>query len=351
MPLSVNIKKKLGSFNLDVGFESNGGGILALLGASGCGKSMTLKCIAGIETPDEGQIVLDGRVLFDSRKKINLPPRKRRVGYLFQNYALFPNMTVLQNIAVGIADRPERDNIVAGKIKAFRLEGLEDKYPSQLSGGQQQRVALARILANRPEMILLDEPFSALDGYLRWQMEMEVSDIMSDYSGTTLLVSHSRDEVYRLCDSVCVINNGKSELAVSVKSLFENPRTLSAALISGCKNYSRVEAQGGTSVVALDWGVTLECGRHIENTVSYIGVRAHYIIPTGDMGQNTIECDIMRVIDDVFSTVVMLRPKGAPEDSQYADIRIELQKDDWDSIGAKDSLRVKIAPDDILLLK
>lgn len=350
MAITVDIRKKLGEFKLDVCFES-GEGIMALLGASGCGKSMTLKCIAGIETPDEGRIVLNGRILFDSEKKINLTPQKRRVGYLFQNYALFPKMTVAQNIAAGIADKSQRGDIIAGKIKAFHLEGLEDKYPFQLSGGQQQRVALARILANRPNLIMLDEPFSALDAYLRWQMEIEVSDIISNYGGTTLFVSHSRDEVYRLCDRVSVINDGKSEPAVSVSDLFEKPRTLSAALITGCKNYSRAEIIEGSILRAVDWGVLLDCGKQPDSPTNYIGVRAHYITPTESTGKNTIDCDIIRVIDDVFSTVIMLRPKGAPEQSIYADIRIELQKSDWATLGAKKTLRVKIEPEDIMLLK
>ena len=163
MSLSVDIEKKLGAFHLRSQFEAPDE-TMALLGASGCGKSMTLKCIAGIVTPDRGRIVLGGRVLFDSEKKINLPPQQRRVGYLFQQYALFPNMSVEQNILCGIrsGDKAEKRRVLAEKIRMFRLEGLEKKHPAQLSGGQQQRVALARILCSEPEAILLDEPFSAI---------------------------------------------------------------------------------------------------------------------------------------------------------------------------------------------
>ncbi len=164
MSLSVDIEKKLGAFHLRSKFEVPDE-TMALLGASGCGKSMTLKCIAGIVTPDRGRIVLGDRVLFDSEKKINLPPQQRKVGYLFQQYALFPNMSVEQNILCGIrsGDKAEKRCVLAEKIRMFRLEGLEKKHPAQLSGGQQQRVALARILCSEPEAILLDEPFSALD--------------------------------------------------------------------------------------------------------------------------------------------------------------------------------------------
>ena len=149
MALHVDIEKTLGSFHLKVKFEA-GNHVLALLGASGCGKSMTLKCIAGIETPDRGRIVLDGTTLFDSEERVNLPPQRRRVGYLFQQYALFPNMTVAQNIACGVREKKDARAQVEEMIWAMHLEGLEHKKPHQLSGGQQQRAALARILVNAP---------------------------------------------------------------------------------------------------------------------------------------------------------------------------------------------------------
>ena len=189
MSLYVDIEKRLGVFRLQSKFEV-ADETLALLGASGCGKSVTLKCIAGIMTPDRGRIVLNGRVLFDSEKKIALTPQQRRVGYLFQQYALFPNMTVEQNILCGIraGSRSEKRSLAAEKLRMFRLEGLEKKYPAQLSGGQQQRVALARILCSEPQAILLDEPFSALDSYLKW--ELELGELLGAFDGLILRVSH-----------------------------------------------------------------------------------------------------------------------------------------------------------------
>ncbi|MBR3585808.1 MAG: ATP-binding cassette domain-containing protein, partial [Oscillospiraceae bacterium] len=165
MSLIVDIHRTLGAFTLDVTFEAENG-VTCLLGASGCGKSFTLKCIAGIEKPDSGHIELDGVVLYDSEKRINLPPQERQVGYLFQNYALFPNMTVRQNILCGLhreKNRAEKAQKLSEMLKLMQLEGLENHRPAQLSGGQQQRVALARILVNEPRMLMLDEPFSALD--------------------------------------------------------------------------------------------------------------------------------------------------------------------------------------------
>ena len=155
MDLRVSIKKKLRDFTLDVEFSVRDE-VFALLGASGCGKSITLKCIAGIETPDEGLIILNGRTLYDSKNKINLPPQVRRAGYLFQNYALFPNMTVAQNIT--FAATGDKVTKLAQNIKRFHLDGLENAYPNKLSGGQCQRVAFARVLASHAEILLLDEP-------------------------------------------------------------------------------------------------------------------------------------------------------------------------------------------------
>ena len=204
MSLLVDIKKDFGRFRLDAAFETDSGSVMGLLGASGCGKSVTLKCVAGIERPDEGRIVLDGRVLFDSAKRIDLTPQQRRVGYLFQNYALFPNMTLAQNIAVGVRDRAKRKETVARLVKAFYLEGSEGKYPRQLSGGQQQRTALARILASEPEALLLDEPFSALDSYLKWQVELELAELLDTFPGPVLFVTHDRMRCTGSADgSVC----------------------------------------------------------------------------------------------------------------------------------------------------
>lgn len=204
MSLYVDIEKKCGDFELKVKFET-ADEVFSILGASGCGKSLTLKCIAGIEKPDRGIIKLDDKVLFDSEKRINLPARERKVGYLFQDYALFPNMTVLQNIACGAGNK----KIAAEFAEKFYLKGKEHLYPSQLSGGQKQRVAIARMLAAKPDVIMLDEPFSALDNYLKTQMEREIMDVLDSYEGPVLFVSHDRNEVYRLTDRMAVMEDGR----------------------------------------------------------------------------------------------------------------------------------------------
>ena len=167
----VDIEKNFGKFNLKTKFEFDNE-IMGLLGASGSGKSLTLKCIAGIEKPDKGRIILNDRVLFDSEKKINISPKDRKIGYLFQDYALFPNMNVYENIKVGIRERENFDKLIMEKLEEMRISHLKDKKIYEISGGEKQRVALARLLINKPEIILLDEPFSALDDYLKWKIEL-----------------------------------------------------------------------------------------------------------------------------------------------------------------------------------
>lgn len=208
MSLRVDIEKRLGDFTLQANFETREQ-TLALLGASGCGKSVTLKCIAGIMTPDRGRIELDGQVLFDSGKGINLPPQKRRVGYLFQQYALFPNMTVQQNIRCGIRTRgAERERLVREQMHRFRLEGLEKAYPAQLSGGQQQRVAIARALAAAPAIILADEPTGNLDGKTSQDVLSLLKVTSRKYAQTIVMITHN-EEIAQLADRIIRIEDGR----------------------------------------------------------------------------------------------------------------------------------------------
>ena len=358
MSLSVDVRKRLGSFSLDVSFEvADSREICALLGPSGCGKSLTLKCIAGVLTPDEGRIVLNDRVLFDSATGVNLPPQRRRVGYLFQQYALFPTMTVEQNIgagAVGVS-REERARRAAEQVRAFHLEGLERLRPAQLSGGQQQRVALARILVGSPELILLDEPFSALDGHLRWEFEMMLSDVLRAFPGGAVFVSHNRDEVYRMCDTVCVVSEGRSEEKLTIAQLFSTPRTLAAALISGCKNVSRArvvapgEKGGATALCCADWGVTLATSLPVGPDVTHAGLRAHYLRVFANPEEaaglpNKISCLVDRVIDSTFSTIVMLRTPGGGL------LRYECEKDVWSRLADAGELTVSVDPSVVMPL-
>lgn len=357
MELKVDIKKRMGNFALEARFEMKDK-TLAILGASGSGKSMTLKCIAGIETPDEGSIVLDDQILFDSAKHINLSPQERKIGYLFQNYALFPNMTVEDNIGVSLrGSKQEKSKIVKDKIKAFYLEGLEKKKPSQLSGGQQQRVALARMIASEPKIIMLDEPFSALDSYLRWKLENEILEIIETYKKPVLFVSHNRDEVYRISDLVGVMNEGHLEFVNEKKELFKNPKTLTCAVLTGCKNFSRIKRTDEYKVFALDWKVELTTNRPVTNEINYIGVRAHNIqvINESEEENNTLLCRVIKIMDNTFTTIIIAenireeRKTREEEFDKYSEIRLEMNKKSWKEVEA-DVIRIKLLPDELLLL-
>lgn len=343
MALLVDIEKRLGAFHLKVCFEA-GNEILALLGASGCGKSMTLKCVAGIEKPDRGRIVLDGRVLFDSEKKINLPPQKRKVGYLFQQYALFPNMTVRQNIAAGIRTKKNTDAIIDEIIRAMNLEGTEHKRPHQLSGGQQQRVALARILVNEPEVLLLDEPFSALDSHLRFRLEQELRDTLRRFGKTVILVSHNRDEVYRLSDQIAVVHDGHIEAMGTKKDLFRTPCTRNGAILTGCKNISPIRKLSEHRVLALDWDMELALDKDVGDA-TYIGMRMHDICSEGN--QNVFRCQVVEEIENPFSYTIMLRREGC-ENTEL--MGWEMEKDVWRALRAE-IVEISLPPEAILLLK
>ncbi|SET91497.1 sulfate/molybdate ABC transporter ATP-binding protein [Lacrimispora sphenoides] len=288
MALQVNIRKKFSGFELNVEFETEAG-CMGILGASGCGKSMTLKCVAGIEKPDQGRIVLNGKVLFDSEKGINLPARERRTGYLFQNYALFPTMTVEENLSIVIPGK-KRDKLplVAEQLRRFQLEGLEKRYPSQLSGGQQQRVALARMLLYKPDIIMLDEPFSALDGFLKDTLQMEMLELIREYNGDVLMVSHSRDEIYKFCDHMMLLSEGKTILKGCTKDIFRRPERMEAAKLTGCKNISSIEKISDYELYACEWKIKLKTEEKIGDSVRYVGIRGHNLIPVQERSEENV---------------------------------------------------------------
>ena len=208
--LRLDIEKKLSSFTLRVNLKAEGA--TALIGPSGCGKSVTLKCIAGIMKPDRGYIEHDGTVLFDSERNINLPPQKRRIGYLFQSYALFQDMTVYGNICAGLRwekDRALREKMLDDTVEMLHIGHLLKSRPYQLSGGEAQRVALARMIVNRPEMMLFDEPFSALDIYLKEEIKAQFKSIVEKIGKDYMIVTHSMDEAYSLSSSLSIIDQGR----------------------------------------------------------------------------------------------------------------------------------------------
>ena len=347
--VELEIKKQYEKFRLDVAFKSEKKRI-GILGASGCGKSLTLKSIAGIERPEKGRIVIDGVTLFDAGKKIFLKPQKRKVGYLFQNYALFPNMTVEQNIGIGFTgNKEDKQKMVEQLIHHFQLDGLEKLYPSKLSGGQQQRTALARIMAYEPDVILLDEPFSALDVFLKDRLQQEMMELLSDYDGTVILVSHSRDEIYRFSEELLVIDDGKQICYGDTKEIFDHPKKVEAARLTGCKNIVPAERLDAHHVRIPDWGTCLHLKQMIDVDITHIGLRAHEFIPVwGEREDNCIPVKVKGKAEFPFEWKYFL--KGETEESD--DICWYVQKTLWAELeekGIPDYL--KLPEKEILLLK
>ena len=347
MELIVNIEKRLRDFTLAADFTLTDT-TLALLGASGSGKSMTLKCIAGLERPDRGQIVLNERILFDSEKGINLPPQARSVGYLFQNYALFPNMTVRENIIFALdGSREEKDRIFKENVARFSLEGLENAYPAKLSGGQQQRVAFARILARGADVLLLDEPLSALDTHLKWQIELALREILAMQDISAILVTHDRDEAFRIAQEIATVDRGQLTPPTDKHELFRNPGTRAATTLTGCKNISAAHRVDEHHVEAIDWGITLRVA-NAATDVRHIAVRAHYLVLASENDVDALPARIAEVIESTFTYIVMLR---------FADgampIRWEIDKATWHAheAGIGDTLHFNFPIEELMLLR
>lgn len=345
MSLSVHIKKVIGKFHLAVDFEHENG-ITGILGASGCGKSMTLKCIAGIVKPDEGSIVLNGRVLFDSEQKINLKPQERNVGYLFQNYGLFPNMTVEQNVLCGLnkeKDKSAKKKKLEEMLEMMELSNQRKLFPHQLSGGQQQRCALARIMVSEPELLLLDEPFSALDSYLREQLQIQIRRLLVDFGKDVLMVSHSRDEVYYLCNQAAVIHQGKIINYGNTKAVFSNPKSKPAAILTGCKNIADAYKTGDYEVFVPDWGIHLQTKAPVGDDLCAVGLRAHYFNPKAK--ENVYPVVYSSEREDPFELRLLFR--YAEQKTGTADIWWRMPKDRKPEVMPE---CLGIAPDNVLLL-
>lgn len=355
MGIEVTLKKKTTHFALDLNFNLNEKD-LGILGASGSGKSMTLKCIAGVMVPDSGRIVVNDQVLYDSEKGICLKPQERNIGLLFQNYALFPHMTVTENIGIGLEGNPKKSKRLGDVLDVFRINEIAKKYPGQISGGQQQRVALARALVRHPEVLLLDEPFSALDVHLRDQLQTEVMSYLKAYDGQVLLVSHSRDEIYRMCEQMLVMENGRALIHGETKSIFKSPRYESVAKLTGCKNISSASPKTKTSLLAHDWGLELHLPESLLTVdIHSVGIRAHeFTLATPDAYHNhlsnTFPFRIDSTIEDVFEYTHTLTPILKDAEFQTAPILYKVEKSIWHAWPHKEDLFLSIKPEALLPL-
>lgn len=355
MTLSVDIEKDFRGFHLHSQFEA-GDETMGLLGASGCGKSLTMRSIAGIEKPDCGKIVVNDVVFFDKAKNkkalVDLTPQERKTALLFQNYMLFPNLTVEQNVAAGIdkgVDDAQKSQIVEQELARFNLTGFNKRYPVQLSGGQQQRVALARMLAARPKILMLDEPFSALDSYLKDQLGQDLAKLFEQFEGTVLYISHDIDEALSLCNRIAVIDNGQIKEIDDRKELLDNPKCVAALKLTGCKNIYPAEERDG-KVFIPELGISVVVEHMIEN-INFIGIRAFDIVETtaDDKDDNVFKATVSHVTRTHWEQHVLLQIEGANSILFWKKSTVGREWDDINHVG--EQLYVKIPKEKIVVTK
>ena len=357
MTLEVQIEKKLADFTLDVAFLATEAP-LSILGASGAGKSMLLRCIAGLERPGRGRITLNDRILFDSAQHLGIPARERRVGMLFQHYALFPHRTVSQNIAFGLHHLPrdEQSARTAAMVSRTHLAGLEQRYPRELSGGEQQRTALARALAIQPEALLLDEPLSALDTHLRGQVEAQLQETFATYRRPALLVTHNMEEAYRLGEQLLVLAFGRVVAFGPKEEIFHRPPSSEVARLTGCKNISRAQLNPDGTLQALDWSCRLRLAQMPATPLNFIGIRAHHIDFPEDSGEatdqpNIFPCWIVRTSETPFRITLFLSLDPTRAAAGESHLQAEVFKEKWERFrGRPQPWRVRLAPESLFAM-
>jgi len=349
----IHVEKALDNFSLRVAFRT-GRGAVGLLGASGAGKSMTLRMIAGIVAPDSGRIVLSDRVFYDSATGENLSSARRRIGVVFQDYALFPNMTVAGNVGFGLSAlaEPERQARVHRQLELMHLAELAGRYPKEISGGQRQRVAIARCMAIEPDALLLDEPFAALDPHLRRQMEEQLRETLAGYKGAVIFVTHDMEEAFRFCSDLLVLDCGRVIASGPKHQLFERPQTVVAAQLTGCKNIVAARRIGVDRIAVGGWACELQTTSSVPDAVTHVGIRSHQIVfaPAGN-GENVFPCWLVNTSEAPHEMTIYLRLHGAPQAGEPAHLQADVPKDVWRALSVQPQpWYVKLDPARLLLL-
>jgi len=352
--LELDVEKSLGAFTLAVQLRA-GRGAVGLLGASGAGKSMTLRLIAGVVTPDRGRIVLNGRVLFDSATGERVRPARRRIGVVFQDYALFPHMTVAENIAFGLHRLPRRERHARVRMQMERMHigELADRYPKEISGGQRQRVAIARCMAIEPEALLLDEPFAALDPHLRRQMEEQLRQALRGYNGVTIFVTHDMEEAFRFCSELLVLDGGQAIARGPKQALFEQPRSVVTARLTGCKNIAAATQTDDRRVAVEAWGCALSLAVRQVGTCKHVGYRSHHFRFQEDaVGENVFPCWLVETSEAPHEMMLYLRLHRPPRPGEPPHLQADLAKEQWRILNRqKQPWQIQIDPARLLLLE
>jgi molybdate transport system permease protein len=351
--LEISIEKALEYYDLLVKFHA-GKGAVGLLGASGAGKTMTLRMIAGIVEPASGRIVLNGRVLFDSTAGRNVPAARRKMGFVFQDYALFPRMTVAENVGFGLGSlaEGERQAHVQRQLERMHIAELAERYPGEISGGQRQRVAIARCMATEPEALLFDEPFAALDPHLRRQMEEQLRETLADYNGAVIFVTHDMEEAFRFCSELLVLDSGKVIASGPKHQLFERPRTVAAARLTGCKNIVPARRTAADRIAVDAWDCELQTACEVPDSLTHVGLRSHQIAFHPAEGDNIFSCWLAGSSEAPHEMTLYLRLHAAPKAGELPHLQADVPKDVWRALSREPQpWRIKLDPARLLLLE
>jgi molybdate ABC transporter permease protein len=351
--LQVDVERRLENFKLNVSLRTSWGAV-GLLGPSGAGKSMTLRIIAGLTTPDRGRIVLNDRVLFDSDTKHNLPAAQRRIGVVFQDYALFPHLTVAENIGFGLRQlsREERTSRVQRQLASMQIADLADRYPREMSGGQRQRAAIARCMATEPHALLLDEPFAALDPHLRRQTEEQLRRALADFRGPVVFVTHDMEEAFRFCTDLLVLDSGKVIASGPKHQLFEDPGTVAAARLTGCKNIVQAVALGSDRISVPAWNCELATSKEVDAALTHIGYRSHQIrFVDNGTGENVFPCWLVSTSEAPHEMTLYLRLHASAGPGDAAQLQADVPKDQWRALSAQPQpWNIYLVPERLLML-
>ncbi|MBS1803454.1 MAG: molybdate ABC transporter permease subunit [Acidobacteria bacterium] len=351
--LDVNAERRLENFVLNISLRTSRGAI-GLLGPSGAGKSMTLRMIAGLTAPDRGRIVLNDRVLFDSNSKQNLPAAQRRIGVVFQDYALFPHLTVAENVGFGLRQLPveERRVRVNQHLTSMQIADLADRYPREISGGQRQRVAIARCMATDPDALLLDEPFAALDPHLRRQTEEQLRRALAGFKGPVVFVTHDMEEAFRFCTNLLVLDRGMVIASGRKHQLFEDPGTVAAAQLTGCKNIVKAVRIGSHRIFVTDWECELETSQEVDAAMTHIGFRSHQVRFMDGSGDNVFPCWLASINEAPHEMTLYLRLHAPASLGDTAHLQADVPKDLWRVLSSKPQpWNIQLLPERVLVLR
>ncbi len=352
--LEVDLERNLENFTLRIVLGARNGAV-GLLGPSGAGKSMTLRMIAGVSTPDRGRIVLNGRVLFDSAGGRNVPAASRRIGVVFQDYALFPHLTVAENVGFGLGRllKDERNARMWKQLESMGIAELANRYPRQISGGQRQRVAIARCMAMEPDALLLDEPFAALDPHLRRRTEEQLRATLAGFKGPVVFVTHDMEEAFRFCSELLVLDNGQVIASGPKHRLFEMPRTVAAARLTGCKNIATARRLGGDCVEVEAWECRLRTVAEVPETLTHVGFRSHQVALQNPAGtDNTFPCWLVSTSEAPHEMTLYLRLHAQPVPGESPHLQADVTKDVWRQLSAQPQpWSLTLDPERLLLLE